>query len=390
MTLKKAKETKTVEALKVLQVLPRVNSGGVERGAIDVAYFINKTAPHACMIASAGGSLTTEIARKKIKHITLPLDSKNPFVILFNALRLYKVIKENQINVVHARSRAPAWSAYWAAKRAKVKFVTTVHGAYNTEGFLKKYYNSIMLRGKKVIAVSYFIEKYIRKNYELIKNNIEVVYRGVDIERFTPENVSEGRVESLFQQYPLPLEKCIILLPGRLSRIKGHAVLLDALTYLKSEDWICLFVGAIGNENQEYVKELYEHAAELKIRNRLYIFEECMDMAALYKMSNIVVCPTIVPEAFGRVIAEAMAMERPVIASDHGGAKEIIEHQVNGFLFNNKSPKDLADALEHVMKMPVRSRTQLKMQASTRIRTRFDNKTMLEKTLTIYKQLFSS
>lgn len=388
--MKKIKNTKAVDGLKILQVLPRVNSGGVERGAIDVSWFINKIPPHTSIIASAGGSLETEIARKKINHIKLPLDSKNPFVIFLNSLRLYKVIKENEINIVHARSRAPAWSAYWAAKRANVNFVTTVHGAYKTEGFLKKYYNSIMLKGKKVIAVSYFIEKYIRKNYQLVKNNIEVIYRGVDIPSFTIAKVSEGRVESLFQQYRLPLEKCIILLPGRLSRIKGHAVLLDALSYLKSEDWICLFVGSIGDKNQEYLKELYEHAAQLKIRNRLYIYNECTDMPALYKMCNIVVCPTIVPEAFGRVIAEAMAMERPIIASDHGGAKEIIEHKVNGFLFNNKSPKELANELEYVMKMSPRSRAQLKMQAHARISTHFDNRTMLEKTFKIYKQLLSS
>jgi glycosyltransferase involved in cell wall biosynthesis len=387
--VKKIKRTKTTEGLKVLQVLPRVNSGGVERGTIDVAYFMNKLQPHTCMIASAGGSLETDIARKKIKHITLPLDSKNPFIILLNSLRLYKVIKDNQINIVHARSRAPAWSAYLAARRANVAFVTTVHGAYNPDGFLKKKYNSIMLKGDKVIAVSNFIEKYIRKNYVLFRNNIEVIYRGVDLQSFTPENVSESRVEVLFQHYRLPLEKCIILLPGRLSRIKGHEVLLDALAELKSEDWICLFVGPMNDENQEYIKELYDHATQLKIRHRLYVYNECTDMPALYKMCNIVICPTIIPEAFGRVIAEAMAMERPVIASDHGGAKEIIENEVSGFLFDNKNPKDLARIIERVMKITPRNRSKLQMQAHTRIKTYFDNKTMLEKTLKIYKKLFS-
>lgn len=388
--MKKIKPTDTTEALKILQVLPRVNSGGVERGTVDVAYFINKTPPYTCMIASAGGSLETEIARKKIKHIQLPLHSKNPFVILLNSLRLYKVIKENQINIVHARSRAPAWSAYWAARKANVAFVTTVHGAYNTDGFLKKNYNAIMLKGHKIIAVSHFIEKYISKNYALLKNNIEVIYRGVDLQSFTPSNVSESRVEALFQRYRLPLEKCIILLPGRLSRIKGHEVLLDALAEIKSQDWICLFVGPMSDHNEEYVKELYDHATQLKIRNRLYVYDECSDMPALYKMCNIVVCPTIVPEAFGRVIAEAMAMERPVIASDHGGAKEIIENEVSGFLFDNKNPKNLAHAIEHVMKMTARNRSKLQMQAHMRIKTYFDNKTMLEKTLKIYKQLLSS
>ncbi|MFN7662462.1 MAG: glycosyltransferase family 4 protein [Alphaproteobacteria bacterium] len=377
---------KAKKELRVLQVLPALEMGGVERGTIDVAIFL-KQKGHFPVIASYGGRLVSHLRKNGIIHEYLPLHSKNPFTMWMNIVRLERIIRNHQIQVVHARSRAPAWSAYFAAKKAKVPFITTFHAAYPFQSTLKKVYNSVMTKGNNIIAVSKFISNFIQQKYQVTPKKIVSIHRGIDLEVFDPEKVTQSRIEAVISQMQLPDDKFIVLLPGRLTRLKGHVVLLDALSRLKRDDVVCIFVGLA--KNSEYIKELEEQALNYQLRDRLYIFPECKDMPALYKLSTVTVCPSICPESFGRTAAEAGALGCPVIASNHGGLPEIILDGETGFLFPPEDSRSLAYIIEKVLDMPLEERQKMQQKAIAHIRKHFDNTIMLTKTLKVYQDVLS-
>ena len=377
---------KAKKELRVLQVLPALEMGGVERGAIDVAIFL-KQKGHFSVIASYGGRLVSHLRKNGIIHEYLPLHSKNPFTIWRNIRRLENLIRSQKIQLVHARSRAPAWSAYFAAKKARVPFITTFHGAYAFKSKIKKTYNSIMTKSIQIIAVSKFISKTIQDKYAVPPKKITTIHRGVDLEVFDPAKITQSRLEVIVSQMQLPDDKFILLMPGRLTRLKGHAILLDALSRLDRKDFICLFVGSI--HNKEYVKELEEQATNYNLRDRLYIIPECKDIAALYRLSTITISCSIYPESFGRVAAEAGALGCPVIAANHGGIPEIIIEGKTGFLFPPEDSRSLAYVIEKVLNMSLEDRHKLRDEAIAHIRKDFDNTTMLNKTLKVYQEALS-
>ena len=373
--------------LRVLQVLPALEMGGVERGTIDVAIAL-KQKGHFPVIASRGGRLVSHLRKNGIIHEYLPLHSKNPLTIWRNIGRLAKIIKNHQIQVIHARSRAPAWSAYFAAKKARIPFVTTFHGAYSFTNNLKKWYNSVMTKGANVIAVSKFITKILQDRYQVSSKKIVTISRGVDLEVFDPAKMTEARIEAVMTQMQLPDDKHIILLPGRMTRLKGHGVLLDALSRLNRDDVVCVFVGSTANK-EAYVKELEDQAVNYGLRDRLYIIPECKDMAAIYKLATLTVFPSVQPESFGRVAAEAGAMGCVVVASNHGGAPEIIVEGKTGFLFPPEDCRSLTYTLQKVLDMTQQERSQIKHDAMEHVRKSFDNATMLSKTIKLYHDLVS-
>ncbi|MDC0349367.1 glycosyltransferase family 4 protein [Alphaproteobacteria bacterium] len=372
--------------LRILQVLPALEMGGVERGTIDVALFL-KEKGHFPVVASRGGCLVSHLRKHGIIHEYLPLHSKNPVTIWLNIGRLVSLIKRHQIQAIHARSRAPAWSAYFAAKKAGIPFLTTFHGTHPFQNKAKQLYNSVMTRGKRVIAVSKFIAKDIQKKYGTSSKKISLIYRGVDLDVFNPDKVTESRMEALMTQMQLPDDKYILLLPGRVTRWKGHEVLLDAASRLKRDDFICLFVGSA--KNQSYVTELEDQAKLYGMRDRLFIISNCKDMPALYALSTATVCPSTRPEPFGRTAAEAGAMGCPVIGSDYGGTKEIVVDEKTGFLFPPEDSRVLADKIDQALNMTQEERKAMKAAATAHIRRNFDNKTMLTKTLKVYEEILS-
>jgi glycosyltransferase involved in cell wall biosynthesis len=372
----------------VLQVLPRLVTGGVERGTADIAAALTHAGGRS-LVASAGGPMVRLIDRAGALHITLPLDSKNPFVMRANVHRLARLIREHGVDIVHARSRAPAWSAEAAARRAGAHFITTVHGTYSTGSAFKRLYNKVMTRGERVIAISNFIASQIQETYHVPPEKIRVIHRGVDLEEFDPLRVTDERMIHFAGRWRLPDDRKIILLPGRLSRWKGQRVLIEALKRLARRDVCCLLLGA--DEGEGGSRRGIEAAIKrARLGDVVRILDHCPDMAAAYKLSDVVVSASTRPEAFGRIVAEAQAMGRPVVATDHGGTLETVIRDETGWLVPPGDPDALAAALDEALSLDGMARERLAQRAMAHIRQYFTNDEMCQKTLAVYAEVMNS
>lgn len=371
----------------ILQILPRLETGGVERGTTEIASAL-KEAGWKSIVVSGGGRLVHDLERMGTEHITLPVYSKNPFVMRKNAKLLAKIIREKNVDIIHARSRAPAWSAKWAAEMTGVPLLTTFHGAYNMGPFkIKKRYNRVMTSGVLTIAVSNFIKKHILDNYEgVAEENIRVIHRGADIERFDTAKVSQERIIALSKKWRLPEDLPIIMLPGRLTRWKGQIVMLNALAQMEHKNLRCLFVGSDQGRTR-YRRELERKARRLGLESVVQFVDHCSEMDVAYMLSDIVVSASTDPEAFGRVIPEAQAMGRIVVGPNHGGATETIKDGETGFLFPPADAKALAAALDKALSLPDAQRKEMAEKAVESVRNDFSKKRMCSKTLEVYREL---
>lgn len=372
----------------VLQVLPALGAGGgVERGTVEIARAIVEAGGRS-LVASAGGLMVHDLTRAKAEHVTLPVDSKNPLVMRANVARLARLIVEEEVDIVHARSRAPAWSAYYAAMRTGRRFVTTFHGTYSAGNPLKRRYNAIMTRGERVIAISAFIAGHIRQVYGVPASRIRVIPRGVDLERFDPARVSAERVAQLAGQWRLGDGLPVIMLPGRLTRWKGQTVFLEAIAKLGRKDIRCVLVGS-DQGRAEYRRELEDIIARQDLGGVVRIVDHCADMPAAYMLTDVVVSASTDPEAFGRVVPEAQALGRPVIASDHGGARETIVEGETGWLTPPGDAHALAAALERVLAIGAEARQALAERAIAHVRDTFSKDAMCDKTLDVYNEVLN-
>lgn len=372
----------------VLQVLPALAAGGVERGAIEIAAAVTEAGGTA-LVASEGGPLERHLVRAGAHHIELPLASKSPRVMWRNVGRLVEVIERFGVDIIHARSRAPAWSARAAARRGGCHFVTTFHGTYNFRGPIKRAYNAIMTKGERVIAISDFIARHIHDNYKVDPARIEVIHRGVDLDIFNPAEVSAPRMVHLATEWRLPDGQPLIMLPARFSRWKGQTLLLDALTRLSDLEFSCVLIGA-DQGRVAYRRELEDRIDRLKLRNRAFILDHCNDMSAAYMLADVVVSASTEPEAFGRVISESQAMGRPVVASDHGGAREQVLPDVTAFLFEPGNADALAAALRRALVLTTDEREHVRRQAEIHIRANFSKDRMCARTLALYDDLLGA
>jgi glycosyltransferase involved in cell wall biosynthesis len=372
----------------VMQVIPALNSGGVEQGVIDMNAAIVR-AGGVSIVVSNGGLRIHEITKAGGLHIQLPVHSKNPITMFSNIARLRKIIRDHGVDLIHACSRAPAWSAERAAKGANVPYITSCHAAYTISGSLKRFYNSSLTRGARVIAVSHFLADYLEKNYKTDPNIIRVIHRGVPLDRFHPNLVSADRLIRMSQKMRLPDNASIVMLPSRLSRVKGHMFLIDAIEFLGRKDIFCLFVGTdIGNE--DYRREL-EAAIEARgLSGQTRIVTDCNDMPAAYMLSTVVVSPGLVPEGFGRVPIEAQAMGRPVIATDHGGARETIINEETGWLVAPGDVPELARCLNEAMDLDGLGRATLATRAMAHVAKHFANEQMCQATLDVYAEVLEA
>jgi glycosyltransferase involved in cell wall biosynthesis len=371
----------------ILQVLPSLVTGGVERGTIDIAAALAESGWRA-IVASEGGPMVREIERAGGTHITLPLGSKNPFVIRRNIGRLAEVIEKNNVALVHARSRAPAWSAYYAAQRTGRPFVTTFHGTYNSGNKIKRWYNSVMTRGVRVIAISDFIGRHLVEEYGTDPACIRVIPRGIDTFSFDPAKVSQERVIALARDWRLPDGMSIVMLPGRLTRWKGQTLLVEAMARLGRSDVCCLLVGS-DQGRSNYRQELEELVRARGLEGQVRAVDHCRDMPAAFMLADVVVSASTDPEAFGRVVAEAQAMGRPVVAPDHGGAREIVVPGETGFLFKPGDVDALAEAIKSVLMLNANQRAALSAKAIGHIRAHFTRAQMCDATLAVYAELLS-
>lgn len=369
----------------VLQVLPALGGGGVERGTVEIARAIVDAGGRA-LVASAGGLMIHDLTRAKAEHVELPVDSKNPLVMRANIARLAKLIVEENVDIVHARSRAPAWSAYYAAARTRRRFITTFHGTYSAGNPLKRRYNSIMTRGERVIAISSFIAGHIRQIYGIPAARIRVIPRGVDLERFDPARISAERVAHLAGQWRLGDGLPVVMLPGRLTRWKGQTIFLEAIARLGRKDIRALLVGS-DQGRADYRRELEDLITRHDLGEVVRIVDHCADMPAAYMLTDVVVSASTDPEAFGRVVPEAQALGRPVIASNHGGARETIIEGETGWLTPPGDAQALAATLGRVLAIDAETRQALADRAIAHVRTNFSKDAMCDKTLDVYNEV---
>lgn len=372
----------------IMQVLPQLITGGVEQGTVDVAIAIAETGGKS-IVVSAGGPMTQELVRNGVKHFELPLTSKNPITMRKNARKLLNIIHEEEADIMHARSRAPAWSAWHAATKAKVPFITTFHGTYGHTNWFKRRYNQVMIRGDRIIAISDFIAGHILRNYGVPAAKINVIPRGIDIEKFSPSNVSQERRIKLANEWRLPDDKKIIILPGRLTRWKGQKVFVEAVQKLNRNDVQCLIVGS-DKDRGNYRNELQNHIEHLGLQNIIHLVGHCNDMPAAYMLTDIVVSASTDPEAFGRIAVEGQSLGRLVIATNHGGSRETIIDGETGWLVEPNNPNKLAEIMDTVLDINNHQRTEYTENARNHVQGLYSKNTMCAKTLEVYKELIRS
>ena len=377
----------------VLQVLPNLVTGGVERGAVDIAAALT-AAGWKAVVASAGGPMVRELERAGAMHVTLPLATKNPLGIRRNGAALTRLAAEHGVSLIHARSRAPAWSAKAAAKNCGLPFVTTFHGVYSGGLLgLKHLYNGVMASGDRVIAISQFIADILGRDYKVPPDRIRLIHRGIDLALFDPAKVGPQRIVQMSQKLGLTETVPTIMLPGRLTAWKGHHLLIEALAVLRSRglvsDLRCLMVGQ-DQGRTAYRDSMMERTATLGVGDWVRVIEDCTDLPAAYRVSDVIVSASTRPEAFGRVVAEAQAMGRPVVAPAHGAAGEIVVSGVTGWLFTPNDANSLADTLARALALTPDQRMILAVEAMANVRERFDKLDMCAKTLSVYGELLAS
>jgi glycosyltransferase involved in cell wall biosynthesis len=370
----------------VLQVVPALEQGGLERGTVEVAAAV-VAAGGTALVASSGGRMVHDLTRIGARHVELPVHRKSPLAIRRNAARLADLIREARVDIVHARSRAPAWAASMAAERTGCRFVTTVHGPYSAGG-LKKRYNAVMTRGVRVIAISEFIADYLHSNYGVGRPPVRVIHRGVDTEVFDPDKVPPARMIQLAENWRLADGEPVILMPGRLTRWKGQTVLIEAIARLGRRDLRCVLVGS-DQGRTAYRRELERLARERGLEGIIQFVEDCRDMPAAYMLADVVVSASTDPEGFGRVVIEAQAMGRPVIGTDHGAVRETIEPGQTGWLVPPGDPAALAAALADALAMTPTARSFMAWKQTDMIRGHFTVQRMCEETLALYDEVLS-
>ena len=380
--------------IKVLQVIPRLGYGGAETGCYDIAHYLPENNCKSFIVTS-GGELIKFIDKKKVKLIRLPVQSKNPLLIFFNSIILIGIILYYNITIVHARSRAPAWSCLFATKLTRRKFVTTFHGTYNFNGNIKKFYNSVMVRSDLIIAGSNFIFSHIKENYsEFLKSTKKflVIFRGINIDYFDASTKLESDEKKLLQKWEINKEKKIILMPGRLTSWKGQQLFIDAINQVKIELGYEAFHAVIlGSEQGRdlYKKKLIRLCEQYRLTNQIKFIEHCEDMALAYKVSDIVVSPSIEPEAFGRVAVEAQSMEKLIIASNIGGSNETIVNGKTGILFESGNVKSLSEKIIQAITMDETSIKSIGKEGRKNIIKKFNVEKMCFSTYSEYKRLLN-
>jgi glycosyltransferase involved in cell wall biosynthesis len=368
----------------VLQVLPSLVSGGAERGTVELAGAL-VAAGWTSYVASGGGPLEREIARAGAMHLTLPLASKNPLVMRRNTVELIRLIRRFGVDIVHARSRAPAWSAWAAARATGRHFVTTFHNAYGARTALKRRYNSVMAQGDRVIAISDFVADHAASVYGVGRDRLRTIPRGVDLEIFDPNRVGAQRIINLACQWRLPDGLPVVMLPGRLTRWKGGLDFIAAIATLGRRDICCVLVGS--EQRHGFRRELEAAIRDNGLAGVFRLVDECRDMPAAYMLTDVVVSASRDPEGFGRIIVEAQAMGRPVVATDHGGARETIVPGATGWLAPPRDPAAIAAAIGEALALAAHERRQLAERSIAHVAARYTSEAMCARTIRVYEEL---
>ena len=380
--------------LKVLQVIPKLGYGGAETGCYDIAHYLYENDCKSYIITS-GGELIKFVNKKKVKLIRLPVQSKNPIIMLLNALIISLIILFFNINVVHARSRAPAWSCLLATKITRRKFVTTFHGTYNFKNKLKKFYNSAMVRSNLIIAGSNFIFSHIKEKYSDYLSSdkkLLVIFRGINTDYFDSSTTLETDEDNLFKSWQIQVGKKIILFPGRLTTWKGQEMFLEALNkvniHLGHEAFTAVILGSDQGRNL-YKKKLIRLVEQYRLTNQVIFIENCNHMPLAYKISDFVVSASIEPEAFGRISVEAQSMQKPILASNLGGSKETIIDNKTGLLFEAGNSEEMSKKIIELLNLDESTLKQMGIEGRKNVINKFNVEKMCFSTYSEYKKLFN-
>jgi len=379
---------------RILQIIPNMEIGGAERTVLEITSFL-KDKEFSSLVLTSGGKLIGELEKENIEVIKLKIDKKNPYSIIKNFFLLIKIFREKKIDLVHVRSRAPAWSAIFAAKKIGIPVLTTWHGHVSNSSFIKKIYNSIMLKGDAVIANSAYTAERISKIYNIDLNKIDIISRGVNVESFEGSKFSNTEISNMKKMWSVDDNKIIILFPARLTRWKGHLVTIEAINLLKKEKFfdhvIFLFAGEkAGAEN--YIKKLNSIITKFKLQENIKLVERIENMPLAYHASDVVLSPSIEPEPFGRIPIEAQAAGKTIIASDHGAVKDTIKNGNNftGFKVKPNDPQALSIAIKQSIIMDKKDLTKMHERAISNVKNNFSLENMCKKTLEVYKRLLIS
>ena len=369
----------------ILQVLPALESGGVECMTLDLVLALEKMHfPYKSYVASAGGKMLEKLNNSDVTHLTLPLKSKNPKQMFLNTQELQRIIQDHNIKLIHAHSRAPAWSALFAAKRKKIPFVTTYHGTYNSTNFIKKFYNSVMIRSDKVIAISKFIENHIQQHYAINPEKIALIPEGVDVESYAPDKVHLSKTQELKSIWRIAPNDFVFMLPGRLTEWKGQKTFLKAIAKMTQENIVAIILGPDQGRSQ-YRSELESLVDTLEIRAKVRFVNECSDMSAAYSVADVVVSASTDPEAFGRVTAEALSMRRIVVGTNHGATPELCKD--HGFLVKPGDVEHLCATLNQVYNLTNDEKRERGEKGRLHIVENFSLTGMIKQTINLYETL---
>lgn len=381
----------------IMQVIPALNAGGAEQSCLDVSQAIVQAGGTSIVVANDGVK-SGVIERHGAVFISMEVGKKTPWGIWRNSKKLAELIIKHNVDVVHVRSRAPAWAVWQAVQRVRakghqVRFMTTFHAAYRFKGTLKKRYNSIMARGERVIAISEYIRAHIKEHYGLTDDVMPLVYRGTALAQFHPLAVTAARQIQLAKEWQVPEDRRIILVPGRLTEIKGAHVVVEAAKLLRHEKmadedqrWMIVFLAA-ADQTSGYAKRIRQQIEAANLGKYIRFAPTCRDMPAAYHLATAVIAPSLVPEGFGRIPVEAQAMGKPVIASALGGQKETVIDGETGFLVKPDNPRILAQKIAHVLKMSEDDTYHMATKAMNHVMERFDLPVMTRGVLSVYKDL---
>lgn len=371
----------------IVQILPAMRRGGVERGTIEMAAAIEAAGGRAVVISN-GGAMVRHLSRCGATHHQLPVHTKNPLKWAAVRRKLRQILKAEGADIVHVRSRVPAWIALPAARALGIICVSTIHGRFQALSASKRFYNGKMLKTDHVIAISQYVKSLVTKQYFGIEEKLSVIPRGVDVDVFDPNQVSQSRVVRFVDDHALPDDAPVVMLPARASLWKGHEILLEALAKIADLPFICVMLGA-GDGSHKFIEQVTRKGVALGLEGRFRLIKGVEDMPAALMVADVVAMPSVTPEPFGRVSLEAQAMGRPVIAFNHGGAVESIEHGITGWLAEPDNADSLADALRTALSITADERAALAVKARDHIEARFSTARMCKDTIAVYKRLLA-
>ena len=371
--------------------MPSLEIGGAEQSTLDVAAAVVRAGGRS-IVVSSGGRLTEQLIQAGSQFAPMPVDAKNPLTLIANGRALARLMRRERVSVAHVRSRAPAFSVLWAARRTKTPVLATYHGFYKAASPFKRWYNGVMTRGDHVIANSAFTRDHLLAEHKIDPVKVTTIPRGVDLARFDPEAVEPARVEVLRERWGLADDSRLkFILAGRLTRWKGQTLAIEALGKLRDEGLEALLILVGDSQGRSgYVAELAAAARDLGLTDQVKIVGPCSDMPAAYLAADVALAPSLKPEAFGRTAVEPQAMGRPVIAAAHGATRETVVDGETGWLAASNDTEAWSKAMGEAMRAGPQRLMAMGLAGKKRARDLYSVQIMTDSTLAVYRAMLGA